>query len=179
MDTNSASGTTQEDLTFRPGKKYFVFYIILSILLMFVLIGFIMLIAIILWYKFTYITLTKQGIHMHKGWLNVTDKQVPYEKVNTIETKQSIIDRMLGCGQLKIFTGNDIQGITFVGIDNPQKIKTIIEQRVNESLTREHMPANHASQSSAADELTKFAKLRQSGAITQEEFDTKKRQILG
>jgi uncharacterized membrane protein YdbT with pleckstrin-like domain len=167
-----------EEYTFRPNKNLFILYIITSILFMFIIIGFPMLIGVILWYKFTYITLGKQGIHMHKGWLNITDKQVPYEKVNTVESRQSLIDRMFGCGQLKIYTGNDIQGIAFMGIDKPQKVKQMIEERVNQSNTNASIAANQTQQPSAADELAKYAALKQSGVITEEEFEAKKKQLL-
>ncbi|MFS8118978.1 MAG: PH domain-containing protein [Microcoleus sp.] len=144
---------------------------------MMLLIGFPLLVAFILWYKFSYITIGQNGIHMHKGWLNVTDKQVPYEKVNTVESQQSIIDRLFGCGSLKIFTGNDIQGIVFAGIDKPQQVKAMIEERI--SLASKNTSAqSSAPQSSPADELIKYANLKERGVISQEEFDAKKNQLL-
>jgi uncharacterized membrane protein YdbT with pleckstrin-like domain len=115
---------------------------------------------------------------MHKGWLNITDKQVPYEKINTVESHQSLIDRMFGCGQLKIYTGNDIQGITFMGIDKPQQVKQMIEERVNQGSTNASGTANPTPQLSAADELAKYAALKQSGVITEDEFEAKKKQLL-
>lgn len=114
---------------------------------------------------------------MHKGWLNVTDKQVPYEKVNTVESQQTIFDRLFGCGSLQIFTGNDIQGILFAGIDQPMKLKRIIEQRIG---TASRTPQNGANGEtlSAADEIAKYADLKERGVISQVEFDAKKRQLL-
>ena len=168
----------QEEYTFRPNKKVFVLYILSSVFFMLFLIGFPILIAVILWYKFSYITLGKQGIHLHKGWLNVTDKQVPYEKVNTVESQQSWIDRMFDSGQIKIYTGNDIQGIAFQGIDQPRKIKQIIEQRVNRA-SKNAQFMQHSEQHSSADELAKYANLKEKGIITQEEFEIKKSQLLG
>lgn len=153
-------------------------YIILSILLALLFIGIPLLIAVIIWYKFTYITLGKQGIHMHKGWLNVTDKQVPYEKVNTVESQQTLFDRMFGCGSIKIFTGNDIQGIVFSGIDNPAKVKQLIEQRIGQA-SKFTSAAQQTVQTSAADEIAKYADLKDKGIISEEEFDLKKRQLLG
>ncbi|MCA9327568.1 PH domain-containing protein, partial [Candidatus Saccharibacteria bacterium] len=140
--------------------------------------GFFLFISAILWYKFSYITLGKQGIHLHKGWLNVTDKQIPYGKVNTVETHQSLLDRWVGCGTLKIFTGNDIQGITFNSIDEPNKIKQIIEERVNNS-TKMSSSETQSAQNSSADELAKYAELKDKGIISQDEFEAKKRQLLG
>jgi uncharacterized membrane protein YdbT with pleckstrin-like domain len=153
-------------------------YVIVSVLFLVVLIGIPMLIAAILWYKYTYISLNEQGIHMHKGWLNVTDKQVPYEKVNSVESRQSLSDRMLGCGQISIFTGNDVQGIAFMGIDRPTYVKQAIQDRV--SAASQQRTATSAMQpTSGADELAKYAELKEKGIITQAEFDQKKQQILG
>jgi uncharacterized membrane protein YdbT with pleckstrin-like domain len=178
MEDNKQPVVSTDEYKFRPNKNLFIMYIIMSVLLLWLIIGIPLLVSTILWYKFSYIVLGKQGIHLHKGWLNVTDKQVPYEKVNTVESQQSIFDRMFGCGQLKIFTGNDIQGIAFYGIDSPAKAKQLIEDRVHNAVSN-ISNIQPQSQSSPADELVKYAALREKGIITQEEFDSKKKQLLG
>lgn len=53
-----------------------------------------------------------------------------------------------------------------------EEIKNIVEQKINQ--------ANEPIQSiSSADEIAKFKKLLDDGTITQEEFDAKKKQLLG
>ena len=55
------------------------------------------------------------------------------------------------------------------------KIRNIVEQYQEESSTQ-HLSVN---QLSIADEIKKFKELLDSGIITQEEFDAKKKQLLG
>lgn len=172
--TNSMSG----DRVYRPNKYLFYLYLVIGIMLLIVFIGIPIIVSAILWYKFSYVTVGTQGVEMRKGWLNVTHKQVPYAKINTVEVYVSLIDRIFKTGQIKIFTGNDIQGIVFYGIDNPKEMKQLIESRSEQSQPTTVQPAQFHD-ASAADELAKYAALRDKGIISQEEFDTKKRQLLG
>lgn len=56
--------------------------------------------------------------------------------------------------------------------------KTPVE-KVSEETTSQNSPAQVVATTSAADELKKFKELLDIGAITQEEFDAKKKQLLG
>ncbi len=61
---------------------------------------------------------------------------------------------------------------------NSRKLKRISEKELKEMQGKEKAPAT-ASAISSADELKKFKELLDSGIITQEEFDAKKKQLLG
>ena len=54
------------------------------------------------------------------------------------------------------------------------KCKALIDQYIEEAQT-----SSPVSTSSDADELMKWAALKDSGAITEEEYEVKKREILG
>ncbi len=58
--------------------------------------------------------------------------------------------------------------------DEILKLKAFVEEKVKEA----HQP-KETTQSSAADEIAKFKKLADNGVITQEEFEAKKKQLLG
>lgn len=73
---------------------------------------------------------------------------------------------------------NDENSIPFQPCDLPlaQEIVNFIENRRKEIKSKASMPIQ---QQSTADEIAKFKQLCDSGIITQEEFDAKKKQLLG
>ena len=79
------------------------------------------------------------------------------------------------------FKGRDSQNpykVFFVGTDEgrkqPKTIKDEIYKRIEEKKNQDSKGI-----SSQADELKKFADLKEQGIITEEEFNAKKKQILG
>lgn len=72
--------------------------------------------------------------------------------------------------------------INFLGISNRdeiyEEIKKILADR-QEIKVKTTAPTNITQAQSSADELKKFKELLDSGVITQEEFDAKKKQLLG
>jgi hypothetical protein len=71
--------------------------------------------------------------------------------------------------------------IFFVDNKSPMDLKAKLAKAISQ-VKQEGAKQAHTAESSAnntADELEKYAKLKQKGIITQEEFETKKKQILG
>jgi len=65
-------------------------------------------------------------------------------------------------------------------IDNQmEEVQKFIKQKVDEAKKQKNAPVVMAGTVSNADELKKFKELLDSGIITQEEFDAKKKQLLG
>jgi hypothetical protein len=110
------------------------------------------------------------------GWLDTTLTQISYDKINTVDAFVSLWGRLLSFGTVKVFSGNDVEGIWFKGMEKPHILCKLIESRVSET--------EYANKSSArpaidpADEIEKLHKLRDEGTITDEEFEEKKKQLL-
>ncbi len=64
-----------------------------------------------------------------------------------------------------------------VSNEKMEEVANYIKQKVDEAKSAKHAPISVAI--SSADELKKFKELLDSGIITQEEFDAKKKQLLG
>ena len=60
-----------------------------------------------------------------------------------------------------------------------EEVSNYVKKKVQESKTARNAPVVVASATSAADEIKKFKELLDMGIITQEEFDAKKKQLLG
>ena len=84
--------------------------------------------------------------------------------------------------------GNNLQTesasglIRFSRLENADAVCQVLTGIINETQTQATIAASPApviQQSTDADELAKFKALLDNGAITQEEYDAKKKQILG
>lgn len=77
-----------------------------------------------------------------------------------------------------ILSGNDVQGVKFPNIKNPEELKKEILNLAN--IKDNSVPENKNSQPQTSySELNELAKLKEKGVITDAEFEAKKKQILG
>lgn len=89
----------------------------------------------------------------------------------------------IGVAPLKSISVSTSSGaIRFCAIENVHEVKNVITALVKERQRKPQSPQPEASalkeHSSNADELKKYKELLDSGVITQEEFDAKKKQLL-
>ena len=86
-------------------------------------------------------------------------------------------------GDIKISTRHNDEAFKIKwGIVDPtfkDDFLSFFNQKMKEALEKVESPTNIIQPSSDADELMKYAQLKEQGIITQEEFDSKKKQILG
>lgn len=115
----------------------------------------------------------------------VTDKRV-YGKTSFGKQVDLPLDSIsaVGTSLFKgIAVGTSSGRIKFLGISNRNEIYEAIKKILADRQTKEvkaSAPVTNITQAqSSADELKKFKDLLDSGIITQEEFDAKKKQLLG
>lgn len=79
-------------------------FVILTFLL-FAMISFLMILSIIDWYN--QIFYFKEGaIYYKSGLMNVKIREIPFQKVNTVDLSQGVMDKAFGLAKLKIDTAN-------------------------------------------------------------------------
>ncbi|MCX6728922.1 MAG: SHOCT domain-containing protein [Candidatus Saccharibacteria bacterium] len=179
-----------EQTTFKMSSTLFIFYvtivIVAAVLFIFsgrfeafvaaVVVAALILIFLVIRFIFTSVTVSENGVDYKMGWLNSTLKQIPFDKINTVDAFVSIWGKLLGFGTVKVFTGNDVEGIWFKGMEKPHILCQMIEERVSKvEKAQETVPPSAVS---PADEIEKLDKLRDEGTITDEEFESKKKQLL-
>ena len=114
--------------------------------------------------------------------LTVTDKRV-YGKASfgrrvdlPIDSVSSVGTSMLHGIDIGTFSGR----ISFKAIENNRELHEVISKLlIDRQKAKKTEAAPSISTGSIADELKKFKELLDSGIITQEEFDAKKKQLLG
>ena len=115
-----------------------------------------------------------------KPELTVTNKRV-YGKIGALKKVDLPINQIsaVGTGVLNSISISTSSGaIRFWGVSNRDDIANAISKLLAER-QEPSVEKNSAASNSTPDELKKYKELLDSGIITQEEFDTKKKQLLG
>jgi uncharacterized membrane protein YdbT with pleckstrin-like domain len=125
--------------------------------------------------------ITSDRIIYRSGVFAKSGIEIPVERVNNVLFEQSIIERMLGAGNLLIESGGETGQQRFTDIKNPERVQNLIHTQVDvKMMRRSGGPAAAAAPSTdVASQLEKLEGLAQRGAISPEEFEAEKRKLLG
>lgn len=166
-----------EEKTYKMSTARLLLYILFaSFFIPFFGIGIVFIFFIIVGYLRLYLTITQRGIFMRAGIINVRTIEIPFDKVNTLSVKRGLLGNMFGYGDIQFLTGNDVIA-TFPGVSNPEALRDEIMKLVNDKTAKPLQVENQPSNS--YDSLNELASLKEKGIITEQEFETKKKQILG
>jgi uncharacterized membrane protein YdbT with pleckstrin-like domain len=135
---------------------------------------------VVRWLKWTNtnFVLTSDRLIYRSGVLSKHGREIPLERVNDIAFHQTIIERLLGTGDLMIESAGERGQETFADIPKPSKVQNVLYAEMERSKGRDadRMAGRH--ELSVPEQLEKLDELRQRGVISQAEFDTKKQQLL-
>lgn len=122
-------------------------------------------------------TIRENDIEYKVGWLRIRRIQIPFNNISSVDTDISILGRLLNYGTIMVKANNSNVNIGFKSINDPEEIKRLIEQgiaKVKETSAHEQPTARIG----IADEISKLQQLKDSGSITDEEFNTEKSRLL-
>jgi uncharacterized membrane protein YdbT with pleckstrin-like domain len=147
--------------------------IVLIILLLVPLIGAIR--DFLIWWNREYIVTNRRVIQI-SGVINknVTDSSL--EKVNDVKMEQSFLGRLFNYGDVEILTASELGVNLFRKIGDPVRFKTTM-LNAKEALERGSVLESEETGDIPA-MIERLAQLRDEGAITETEFQTKKAQLL-
>lgn len=128
------------------------------------------------------IELTSEGINGRRKRIGTkADLRLPIEKVDSLFVTETIFDKIRGGKTLGIRSNTGV--IRFVCVQNADEFIAAANKAIEENKkSNKAIPAPSTTvvqNTSNADELKKYKDLLDSGVITQEEFDAKKKQLLG
>jgi uncharacterized membrane protein YdbT with pleckstrin-like domain len=135
------------------------------------------------WVTTNFVITTDRLIYRH-GVLSKHGVEIPLDRVNTVFFSQSIVERMVGSGDLVIESAGEMGRQNFSNVRKPSAVQNEIYKQMEANENRKFdrvnrgAPAPAAAEESIPDQIAKLDQLRQSGAITQAEFDAKKQQLL-
>lgn len=114
------------------------------------------------------------------GVLNKKGIQIPLERINTVEYSRSIVERLIGAGDLVIESASQDGKQTFEDIRHPDEVQREINQQIHRYGERPGQPATSGVPTeSVADQLTKLDELRRNGVLSEAEFQAQKARLLG
>lgn len=131
---------------------------------------------------------TSERVIYRTGVVAKSGVEIPLDRINTVFFNQSLFERILGAGDLGVESAGEGGQQTFEAVRKPnlvqQEIYRAMEAAENRSFQRQ-AEATATAMSGARDEapdipeqIEKLDALRRQGAITDEEFEAKKRELL-
>lgn len=138
----------------------------------------------------SYFVVTSDRVIHREGWIAKRSMEIPLEAINDVRFHQGVFERLIGAGDLIISSASEFGRQVFGDIRNPEEVqKTISHQG---ELNKERMyrgggrgsaaPAQATTPPASASttgELERLAELRNKGVLTEDEFQSQKRRILG
>ena len=138
------------------------------------------------WYNEQYIITNRRVVEIH-GVINKWVSDSSLDKVNDIILEQSILGRLLNYGTVKIITGSDVGVNVFKHMARPVTFKTeMLNQREDlaeldtfRAQTQRVLSEEAPDTGDIPELIAELGELRDKGVITDQEFQTKKAELLG
>jgi uncharacterized membrane protein YdbT with pleckstrin-like domain len=148
----------------------------------------------------SYFVVTSDRVIHREGWIAKRSMEIPLEAINDVRFHQGVFERIIGAGDLIISSASEFGREVFGDIRNPEHVqKTIYQQgelnkdRMYRGVGRDSATAAPAppatsgattppmppASASTTGELERLAELRNRGVLTEDEFQSQKRKILG
>jgi membrane protein YdbS with pleckstrin-like domain len=156
---------------------------------------------------FTHFILTDRRLIVNSGILNKKSKIIPLDQVNDITSSQNVWERIFGYGDIVIESAGEFGQEPFTNIGDPIKVRTLILQQRRQSEEEQAsrsgremasemartlqgqtvptgspqasaQPADKDRDLEVVEGLKKLDDLRLSGALTEEEFQEAKKELL-
>jgi uncharacterized membrane protein YdbT with pleckstrin-like domain len=127
------------------------------------------------WASTSFVVTSDRLVH-RSGVLAKQGIEIPLERVNTVFFNQSLVERLLGTGDLVIESGGERGQQHFTDISRPSHVQNEIRRQIE--LDQRRTYGGRPAEESVVDRLAKLDELRRRGVVTQAEFDAKKASLL-
>lgn len=124
----------------------------------------------------THFVITSRRVIFRTGLLTKRGIEIPIERVNTVHFRQSVLERIVGAGDLLIESGGETGRQRFTDIRQPDRVQKVIHAEME---ARERRWGGTDGVVDIADQLEKLESMLLRGTLTPEEFDREKRRLLG
>ena len=119
-----------EQATYRMGNWYFGIRLAWGLLWSLLIVGLPYTIGLLIRYFTTTVSIGQTGLVYKTGLIRKVEKEIPFSRVNSVDVQRPLAGQYLGYGDVRVLAGNDLDGIVFRGIDNPLKLKEVIQSRI-------------------------------------------------
>lgn len=130
----------------------------------------------------TEFAVTNQRVMTMTGVLSKNGMQIPLERINTVEYHRSVVERVIGAGDLIIESASDGGRQKFEDIRHPDEVQREINTQIQRYSGRGYAPQAAAPTNqpidSVPDQLAKLDELRRNGVLSEAEFQAQKARLL-
>jgi uncharacterized membrane protein YdbT with pleckstrin-like domain len=142
-------------------------------------------------WSYTHFVLTDRRVISRSGIVSKRGTEIPLDRINNIDFHQRIWERVIGAGDLDIESAGKDGQSHFENVRHPDMVQQEIYRQMEVNARRQaswHADASLdraaataipvAAPPDVAEQIGKLATLRDQGAITTEEFEAKKAELL-
>jgi uncharacterized membrane protein YdbT with pleckstrin-like domain len=129
-------------------------------------------------WRTTHFVITTDRLIYRSGVFAKRGIQIPLERVNNVNFKQGVLERIVGAGDLLVESAGEDGQQRFTDVRHPDRIQNIIHAQINENESR-FVTQTPVSALDTATQLEKLEGMLQRGTLTRDEFDLEKRRLLG
>jgi membrane protein YdbS with pleckstrin-like domain len=125
---------------------------------------------------------TNERLIVRTGWLTKSGKEIPVDAINSVTVKQGPLERALGYGDMTVESAGKDSLQVFRNVPDPTSVqKAIYDAREDRTMYLSGAGGREAAPPGRGryDDLADLAKLRDSGAISEAEFEAEKAKLLG
>ena len=130
------------------------------------------------WY-FTLFVLTSDRLITRQGIIAKSSREIPLERINDVTFNQSVLDRVLGAGDLLVESAGERGQTLIENVRKPEQVQLMIYKETednNNRMMRPGTPQNAAP--SIPEQIEALARLKDQGVLSEMEFETKKQELL-
>ena len=125
----------------------------------------------------THFVLTTERLIYRKGLVAKHGRDVPLNRVNNIDMSQTVFERVLRAGDILIESAGESGQQRFTDIKRPENVQREINKAVEANTLRDRGVGMTAAPS-VPGQIAELAALRDSGVISEAEFQSKKSDLL-
>jgi uncharacterized membrane protein YdbT with pleckstrin-like domain len=129
------------------------------------------------WATTHFVVTTDRLIH-RSGVFTKQGKEIPLERLNDVSFRKTLLERMLGAGDLLIESAGEQGQQEFHNFTHPERVQNEIHRHVELAQARDADRLAGRRELTPLEQLEKLDELRQRGVISQAEFEVKKAQLL-
>jgi uncharacterized membrane protein YdbT with pleckstrin-like domain len=130
------------------------------------------------WASTNFVVTSDRLIH-RRGVIAKEGIEIPLERVNTVFFRQSVLERVLRCGDLVIESGGERGRQAFSDIPRPSLVQNEIYRQIEDNqqrmVSRRDRPSGGLS---LVEQLERLDELCRRGVLTRAEFEAEKAQLL-
>lgn len=129
------------------------------------------------WY-FTLFVLTSDRLITRQGIIAKSSREIPLERINDVTFNQSVLDRILGAGDLLVESAGERGQTRIENVRKPEQVQLMIYTETEDNNNRMMRPGTQGATPSIPEQIEALARLKDQGVLSETEFETKKQELL-